>query len=199
MVGPGGKAKGPGRPRTKAGLAPSARPARPLKSLTKARKPSWEAFHVKNTQKGAVVWEARAVRFFPCAEGLPGDELWLVVARNVLDGEVKYFLSNAPADAPLEVLVHVAFSRDPIEKLFKESKGQVGLDHFEVQRYREVQLDPEMGPRERTRRLRKVLRRIAYWQASNHPVACSHRKKRLQRLRRLGIVLPELRKCFDGL
>ena len=136
VVGPGGKAKGPGRPRTKAGLAPCARPARPLKSLMKARKPSWEAFHVKNTQKGAAVWEARAVRFFPCAEGLPGDELWLVVARNVLDGEVKYFLSNAPADAPLAVLVHVAFSRDPIEKLFRESKGQVGLDHFEVQRYR---------------------------------------------------------------
>jgi len=61
----------------------------------------------------------------------------------------------------------------------------------------EVQLDPEMGPRERTRRLRKVLRRIAYWQASNQHAARSHRKERLRRLHRLGIRLTKLKKCFN--
>jgi SRSO17 transposase len=138
VVGPGRGPKGRGRPRTKAGLAPTAPRARRLDSLWKHRGPPWEAFHIKNTHKGPVVWEARAVRFFPCAKGLPADEVWLVVARNVLDGEVKFFFSNAGAETPLGVLLHVAFSRDHIEKLFKESKGQVGLDHFEVQRYRAV-------------------------------------------------------------
>ena len=82
-----------------------------------------------------MVWEARVVRFFPAAEGLPADPCWLIVARNVLDGEVKYFYSNAPEDTSAEVLLHVAFSRSSIERLFEESKGEVGLDHFEVRQY----------------------------------------------------------------
>jgi SRSO17 transposase len=131
--------KSVGRPRHRPVLAAGTRPARRVDRLWKRGGPSWKAFHVKNTQKGPVVWEARATPFSPWTKGgLPGDELWLVVARNVLDGEVKYFLSNAPADTPVEVLLHVAFSRDPIEKLFEESKGEVGLDHFEVRRYRAV-------------------------------------------------------------
>ena len=104
--------------------------------MWRGRGPSWKAFHVKNSQKGPVVWEVRAVRFFPWEDGLPGEEVWLLVARDVLEHKVKYFYSNAPKDTPLEALIHVAFSRDHIEKLFKESKGQVGLDHFEVQHYR---------------------------------------------------------------
>ena len=75
------------------------------------------------------------VRFFPGADGLPGAPCWLLVARNVLDGEVKYFYSNAPEDTSAEVLLHVAFSRSHIERLFEESKGEVGLDHFEVRKY----------------------------------------------------------------
>jgi len=83
-----------------------------------------------------VVWEIRAIRFFPCEYALPGRECWLMVARNVLDGEVKYFLSNAPADTPVEVLLHVAFSRWHIERGFEDGKGEIGLDHFEVRKYR---------------------------------------------------------------
>ena len=85
--------------------------------------------------KGQVVWEARIVRFHPSEDGLPGEECWLIVARNVLTGEMKYFLSNAPEDTPAEVLLHVAFSRWHIERVFEQAKGQVGLDHFEVRHY----------------------------------------------------------------
>lgn len=130
---------GPGRPRTRPERAAGAPPARRVDRLWKRGGPSWRRFHVKNTQKGPVVWEARTTRFSPWTKGgLPGKELWLIVARNALDGEVKYFLSNAPADTAVEVLLHVAFSRDHIEKLFEESKGEVGLDHFEARGYRAV-------------------------------------------------------------
>jgi hypothetical protein len=57
------------------------------------------------------------------------------VARNVLTGETKYFLSNAPTETPAEVLLHVAFSRWRIERVFEDGKGHVGLDHFEVRHY----------------------------------------------------------------
>jgi len=61
----------------------------------------------------------------------------------------------------------------------------------------EVQLDPAMGPRERARRLAKVLRRIEHWQASNARAARSHRKQRLRQLHERGIRLSKLRKCYN--
>jgi len=127
----GGAGRPPGTPR----LACYAPAARPLKALWKRGGPSWKGFHIKDTQAGPVVWEARVVRFFPVVDALPGEPLWLVVARNLLEPEVKYFYSNAPEDTPAEVLLHVAFSRCHIEQLFEQSKGEVGLDHFEVRHY----------------------------------------------------------------
>jgi len=129
-------ASGRGRPPSAPRLAKGAAAARRVDALWKRGGPSWECFHIKNTHKGPVVWEVRAVRFFPCEYTLPACECWLMVARNVLDGEVKYFLSNAPADTPVEVLLHVAFSRWRIERVFEDGKGEIGLDHFEVRQYR---------------------------------------------------------------
>ena len=55
-----------------------------------------------------------------------------MIARNALNAdEVKYFLSNAPPDTPLATLLHVAFCRWHVERLFQESKTEVGLDHYE--------------------------------------------------------------------
>ncbi|HUT35081.1 MAG TPA: IS701 family transposase [Planctomycetota bacterium] len=97
VLGPWAGSTGRGRPRTRPELAAGAPLPRRVDRLWKRGGPSWRSFHVKNTQKGPVVWEARTTRFSPWPKGgLPGEELWLVVARNVLDGEVKYFLSNAP-------------------------------------------------------------------------------------------------------
>ena len=61
----------------------------------------------------------------------------------------------------------------------------------------EVQLDPQMSARERTRRLEKALAQIEFWHESNPRAARSHWKGRCRELRRLGIKLSKLRKCFD--
>ena len=98
----------------------------------------WEKYHVKNTEKGPVVWEARTVRFHAREDDGAGDEQWLVVARNVLTGEVKYFLSNAPEATSCETMLRVAFTRWTVEHMFHEAKGEVGLRHFEVRRYKPV-------------------------------------------------------------
>lgn len=106
-----------------------------VETLWKRGGPSWQRFHVKNTDKGPEVWEARVVRFIPGPNGIPREQCWLLVARHVLTGETKYFLSNAPDDTAPEVLLHVAFSRWHIERLFEDGKSHVGLDHFEVRNY----------------------------------------------------------------
>jgi len=134
VVAPGPYA-GRGRPVTRAGLAPGAPRPRRVDQLWSRRGPSWQRFHIKDTEKGPVVWEVRVARFFPSQETLPAEACRLLVARNTADGEVKYFLSNAPEDALLEVLLHVAFSRSHIERIFQDAKMQIGFDHFEVRRY----------------------------------------------------------------
>lgn len=98
--------------------------------------PSWRMYHIKDTEKGPVVWVVRAARFRTTDNEVVGDEGWLLVAQNAVSGEVKYFLSNAPADTPCEVMLHVAFTRADIEQLFLEAKSEVGMKHFEVRHYR---------------------------------------------------------------
>jgi SRSO17 transposase len=99
----------------------------------------WEKFYIKDTTKGPMVWEAKATRFYLNRDGQPTFPHWLIVARNVLDPtEIKFFISNAPADIPLEVLLHVGFSRWHVERCFEDEKGEVGLSHFEVRNYRSL-------------------------------------------------------------
>ena len=97
--------------------------------------PSRETWKVKTTDKGPAIWHVRAVRFCPTEERIPGEEQWLLIARSALDDEVKYFVSNAPADTPLATMLCVAFSRWHIERIFREAKNETGFDHFEGRTY----------------------------------------------------------------
>lgn len=100
------------------------------------RKIPWEKFYIKDTTKGPVVWEAKAARFYLKRDGLPSRAHWLIIARNVENpNEVKYFVSNASEGTPLEVLLHVGFSRWHVERCFEEEKSELGLSHFEVRNY----------------------------------------------------------------
>jgi len=57
----------------------------------------------------------------------------LLVRRSLSDpSELAYYLVYAPEETPLAVIVRVAGTRWSIEDFFKLSKGQVGLDHYEV-------------------------------------------------------------------
>lgn len=130
---------GKGRPRLFPRLADDAPRARTVEHLASHahafRTQPWIPYHIKDTDKGPEIWEAKAVPFYQNRDGLPFGPLWLIVARNVLDGEIKYFISNAAPGTPLEVLLWVAFSRWHVERCFEDEKGEIGMDHFEVRRY----------------------------------------------------------------
>lgn len=120
--------------------AKTASAAKPVETLLRYSRPlmqqPWQAYRIKDTDKGPQVWE---VKFAPCwlprAGGVVGP-YWLVVARNVLDrDEVKFFLSNASAGVPLPVVLHVAFGRWPVERCLQDEKSELGLSHFEVRCY----------------------------------------------------------------
>jgi SRSO17 transposase len=81
-------------------------------------------------------WDVRAGQVYLLRRGeLSERTYWLVVARNVATGEVKYFLSNASADTALEQLLRVAFTRWNVEHTFRVAKTEIGFGHFEGRSY----------------------------------------------------------------
>jgi hypothetical protein len=99
----------------------------------------WTEFHIKDTVKGAMVWEVRAAAFWMKRDKRAVGPYWLVAARDRLDRDtVKYFLSNASAGVPLEAILHVAFSRWPVERCIEDEKSELGLSHFECRKYTAV-------------------------------------------------------------
>jgi SRSO17 transposase len=129
----------PRYPRLKAKDLPTIEVRNMVRYCEEFRKQPWQKFHIKDTTKGPEVWDAKAAPIYLKREGLPTWPHWLIVARNVLvPQEVKYFVSNAPSGTPLEVLLHVAFSRFHVERCFEEEKGELGMDHFEVRNYRSL-------------------------------------------------------------
>ena len=81
-------------------------------------------------------WEVRAGQVYLVRRGdLTNRTYWLIVARNLATGEVKYFISNAPADTPVEKLLRVAFTRWNVEHTFRVAKSEIGFGHFEGRSY----------------------------------------------------------------
>jgi SRSO17 transposase len=133
----------PGRqpryPRLKVKNLPTIEVRNMLKYCQEFRSQPWVKFYVKDTTKGPEVWQVKSARIYLKRDGLPTRPHWLIVARNVLQpATIKYFVSNAPAGTPLEVMLHVAFTRYRVEQCFEVEKGELGLDHFEVRNYRSL-------------------------------------------------------------
>jgi SRSO17 transposase len=81
-------------------------------------------------------WQVRAGQVYLLRGGRVTERTyWLIVARNAASGEVKYFVSNAPPEAPLEKLLRVGFRRWNVEHALRVSKSEIGFGHFEGRHY----------------------------------------------------------------
>jgi SRSO17 transposase len=112
-----------------------------LKHSPGVRKVKWERFRMRDGEKGPMVMEAKRIPLWIKDEqGLPSGPYHLLIARPVRQPhEVKFFLSNAPESTPVETLLRVAYSRWRIERMFEDSKTELGMDHFEVRKYPSIQ------------------------------------------------------------
>jgi len=132
------KRRGTGRktPRLVAGAAKPQTVERLAKSHPALAAQRWQAWRIKDTEKGPLVWRVKHVLVYIKDErGLPEGPYHLLVCYHPFTGEIKYFLSNAPPDMPVKQLLRVAFGRWPIERCFEDGKGEVGLDHWEGRRW----------------------------------------------------------------
>ena len=124
-------------PRLVSGSRPAISVENMLKYSPELRDQPWVRYRVKDGEKGPMVWEVKHTMITVKDEkGLPGMRLHLVVARNVLNpDEIKFFVSNAAEDTPVQTLLLVAFSRWRVERCFEDQKQEVGLDQWEGRRW----------------------------------------------------------------
>ena len=132
--------KGPGArpkvPRLVAGAAKPQTVEQLAKSHAALAAQPWQTWRIKDTEKGPLVWRVKHVLVYVKDEqGLPEGPYHLLVCYHPFTDEIKYFLSNAPAETAVGKLLRVAFGRWHIERCFEDSKGELGLDHWEGRRW----------------------------------------------------------------
>ena len=90
----------------------------------------WQRLSAGDGAKGPRLYDWA---FLPHAGGAQGFRCGLLVRRSIADpSELTYYLTHAPAAATLDEVVKIAGTRWSIESLFEDSKGEVGLDQYEV-------------------------------------------------------------------
>lgn len=130
-----------GRGRKTPRLRSDSRPAISVENLLRyspeLRDQPWVRYRVRDGEKGPLVWEVKPTMItIQDEQGLPGLRLHLVVARNVLKPEeIKFFVSNAAEEVPVQTLLLVGFSRWRVERCFEDQKQEVGLDQWEGRRW----------------------------------------------------------------
>ena len=94
---------------------------------------AWSKATIKEGSKGPIVCNFAFLRLIESRANLPGPEVWLIIRRNLDDPDVtKFYFSNAPVETPLIEFVRITGMRWPIEIIFEEDKGEIGLDHYET-------------------------------------------------------------------
>lgn len=98
-------------------------------------KEAWKRLSVGEGAKGPRVYDWT---WIPLGVAVPpsGWRRWLLVRRSVQESdELAYYLAAGPEETSLAELAWVAGQRWTIEACIEETKGQVGLDEYEVRRW----------------------------------------------------------------
>ena len=94
---------------------------------------SWQALQVREGAKGPLVFEFAAVRVWAVRHRKPGPPIWVLIRRSLEEPrEIKYYVSNAEAETPLEVLSLVACSRHRVEDFLEDCKSYLGMAQYET-------------------------------------------------------------------
>ena len=97
----------------------------------------WYRRQVSEGTKGPIVYEFTRRRVALSADGLPAKTVWLLIRRTLGDEpKYSYFISNASASTRLKTLVWLSGMRWAIEQSFEETKTELGMDHYEVRKFK---------------------------------------------------------------
>jgi SRSO17 transposase len=103
----------------------------PLAETLPAR--AWHVIQLREGTKGPLAFAFARLRVWPVRHRHAGPPLWLVFRRGLKrDAEVKYYLSNAEPDTPLEPMAQVTGVRWRVEEFFEDAKGELGMAQYEA-------------------------------------------------------------------
>jgi len=94
---------------------------------------AWHVIQLREGAKGPLAFEFARVRVWSVRHRHVGPQGWLLIRRS-LDPlpEVKYYLSNADVDVPLETMALATGVRWRVEEFLEDAKGQLGMGHYEA-------------------------------------------------------------------
>ena len=123
-----------GRPRVRTRVRLDAPPAQGLRDLAaRLPKTKWHHLTIQEGSKGPLVADFAWLRVTTVRNCLPGPRVWAIFRRSLTEpAETKYYLSNAPVGIAPRTMADMSGQRWPIETLFEEAKGEVGMDHYET-------------------------------------------------------------------
>ena len=119
-----------GRPSTRAQRAQ----VHSVRDLAASLPPSaWQVLQLRAGAKGPLAYSFARVRVWAVRHRAPGPACWLLLRRTLEPAaEVKYYLSNASADEPLETMALVTGTRYRVEEFFEEGKSYLGMAQYEA-------------------------------------------------------------------
>ena len=133
------KYPGSGRPAPRTQLAPTARASKHVDEVASTLSGSqWRRVIVHEGTKGPIEVDIAMLRVFFSQKGLPGHEEWLILRRKPSRQPIsdwKLYRSNAPKKTSWKKFARQTAWRWPIETTFKESKSELGMDHYKVRNW----------------------------------------------------------------
>jgi len=93
----------------------------------------WRTLQVAQGTKGPLAFDFAVVRIWQKRHDKSGPPGWLVIRRS-LDPkpEIKYCVSSAPANTPLEVLAQLSCTRHRVEEFLEDAKTYLGMTQYET-------------------------------------------------------------------
>ena len=93
---------------------------------------AWREITVDEGSQGPRSYRFSAQRVRPTSRRRLGEIHWAICRRNLDGSEPRYYLSNAPEDAPWGPLAYLGVSRCHIGTEFETDKSDLGLDEYEI-------------------------------------------------------------------
>jgi len=94
---------------------------------------AWHVIKLREGAKGPLAFEFARLRVWSVRHRHAGPPLWLVIRRSLERvPEVKYYLSNAGLDTPLETMALVTGVRCRVEEFFQDGKTHLGMAQYEA-------------------------------------------------------------------
>jgi SRSO17 transposase len=94
---------------------------------------AWQVLKLRDGARGPLVFQFARLRVWAMRHRQAGPAIWLVF-RRPLDpqGEIKYYVSNAPEETPLGTLALVSGCRWRVEEFLEDAKGYLGMADYEA-------------------------------------------------------------------